>query len=523
MRDRIILSEAGSYYQEVVKKRLRLSGQDDYIPMRIALGRSFQVKTEPLITSSIEGKSTKKKSVLLTSFEQNQRLLFQALLSQRYKRKVEDDEYIDLLTQHIEHGLWIIANDTEKLQGYDYLVTVTSDKKLRPTFEDALSTFSPTDIHPSILSARIGKVKETQKDVVYSINTANNPHIAVMGAPGSGKTYFLKHLLKELRRNSKFETHFIIFDYKDGDIAKDKEFVQATKAEVIDLKKRPLPMNIFADVGKNTREQRARAERVVELVKNVEANIGKVQEDNLYNAIINAFNRLNLNFANEALEEVLDGQNVQSSSEVEFPDFRMIREELERINPRPDSLTSVLRPLVELNYFAERNQDIYKTWTNRTVVIDLHEIERKELVCFLVLNQIHKELKKLGPTQVDAITKARKTRIIIVIDEAHYFLANKKRSKVLAEMIRDVRSSGGAVVLASQSPDDYDKDEFDYLELIEFPIVLKSTPSSHHFLQQKFSLSSFEAKELLKKIGRLGKGEGYLIYKNEVKLVELCK
>ena len=351
----------------------------------------------------------------------------------------------------------------------------------------------------SILSVRIGIDKATKEPIILNINTANNPHFAIMGGSGSGKTYFLKHLLKEIRKNSHEETNFIIFDYKDGDIAKDKEFIEGANAELLDIKNNPLPLNIFA--GANTeKEQRERAERIVEIVKNVEANIGKVQEDNLYNAIINAY------------------QNCKP-----YPDFNAIRNELQLINPRPDSLTSVLRPLIELNYFADVSQKIYGSWTNKTLVIDIHEIERKELLCFLVLNQIHKELKQLGVSPMDPKSKARKIRTFIVIDEAHYFLANAKRAKILENMIRDVRSAGGAIILASQSPDDYDKGYFNFLELIEFPIILKSTPSSHKFIEQKFSLKSNKAKELLLEIGTLNRGEAVINFQGKIVLVELSK
>lgn len=117
---------------------------------------------------------------------------------------------------------------------------------------------------------------------------------------------------------------------------------------------------------------------------------------------------------------------------------------------------------------------------------------------------------------------ARQLRLVAVIDEAHYYLENAKRAKVLEKMIREVRSTGGAVVLASQSPDDYDQ-SFNFLELIEFPMVLKSTPNSHKFLEQKFSLSSQRAKEMLHEVGKLNRGEAFVLDGGKAVLVELCK
>ncbi len=501
MKDRVRLTDAGAYYLNNVKRNLKMSGQDNYIPMRIAFARSLQTGREPMVDEQNEDVLEKIKSIKanqqppLTTFEQRDGLMFRALLSQRYKRKIDGDEYVDLIEKHVEHGLFLINYETEKVRGYDYLVMISSNGINQGSGEPV--PVAPNTVDQSILSVRIGTDKKTGEPIIFNINTANNPHMAIMGGSGSGKTYFLKHLLTEIRKNSHEETNFIIFDYKDGDIAKDKTFLTNANAELIDLKQRPLPLNIFAG-AETEKEQKERAERVVEIVKNVEANIGKVQEDNLYNAILNAY------------------RNTST-----YPDFESVKIELEIINPRADSLTSVLRPLIDLEYFAKNDQEIYGSWTTKTLVIDIHEIERKELICFFVLNQVHKELKKLGVSPQDSKTGARKIRTFVVIDEAHYFLGNAKRAQILVNMIRDVRSTGGAIILASQSPDDYDKEHFNFLELIEFPIILKSTPNSHKFIEQKFSMTSSVAKDTLREVGKLERGEGIALHNKKTVTIQL--
>lgn len=64
-------------------------------------------------------------------------------------------------------------------------------------------------------------------------------------------------------------------------------------------------------------------------------------------------------------------------------------------------------------------------------------------------------------------------RTIIVIDEAHHYLRDKRRNRVLQKLIREIRSKGASVFLLSQSPDDYNQDEFDFTELLEFVFVLE--------------------------------------------------
>jgi DNA helicase HerA-like ATPase len=95
------------------------------------------------------------------------------------------------------------------------------------------------------------------------------------------------------------------------------------------------------------------------------------------------------------------------------------------------------------------------------------------------------------------------------IDEAHHFLKSKKRVSVLENIIREIRSKGASVMLLSQSSDDYDQTEFNFLELLEFVYVLESNPSSPKFLQQSFGLSLPEAKKLMRDVTELNQGEAF--------------
>lgn len=501
MRNGIKLSKEATHDMRTLKQRLRLSGQDDLIVLRIAFGRSLQQSEDPIFEREPSRTEDKKKEIKFSTLEQGHHLLFRALLNQKYQQKISDYEYPELVKDHIEHGLWTMMKETERLSGYDYLINVAQaifekeGEQIMPSKEQNVSTFLP-----NVINVNIGKEKNTNNSITYPINVHSNPHFAIIGGSGAGKTYFIKHLLTEIRKQSNYQTHFIIFDYKDGDIANDRNFVRRTKAKVINVKKSALPLNLFWDTADEEKEQKACAERIINIIRDVEANIGKVQEHNLYLAIESAFKRYS-----------------------PYPDFHAIRAELESVSSKPDSLTSVLRPLTDQEYFAKTGENIYKSWIDKTLVIDIHEIEKKELICFFVLNQIHKELKKLGTAPINQESNARQIRIVVVIDEAHYFLGDKKRAKILQNMIRDVRSSGGAIVLASQSPDDYDKADFDFLELMEFPIVLKSTPKSHKFLQQKFALNPTNAKSMLKKLSLLDKGEAYVLHDKVVKRVDLCK
>lgn len=90
----------------------------------------------------------------------------------------------------------------------------------------------------------------------------------------------------------------------------------------------------------------------------------------------------------------------------------------------------------------------------------------------------------------------REMRTIIVIDEAHHFLKDKKRNAILERLIREIRSKGASVFLMSQSPDDYDTGDFDFAEMLEFIYILQSNARATKFLQSALGISAAEAKKI---------------------------
>lgn len=63
--------------------------------------------------------------------------------------------------------------------------------------------------------------------------------------------------------------------------------------------------------------------------------------------------------------------------------------------------------------------------------------------------------------QIDVLIGARGLRILCMVDEAHQILGSKLPS--LANLIRMSRSKGGAIMLISQSPDDFSGEDDEFL------------------------------------------------------------
>src|SRR5262249_51692862 len=124
----------------------------------------------------------------------------------------------------------------------------------------------------------------------------------------------------------------------------------------------------------------------------------------------------------------------------------------------------------------------------------------KEVTAFTLIEQLYREMRSLPDSTVDDSTGLRHIRCILAIDEAQYYL--KARNRFLQGIIREGRSKGFAVMLMSQSPDDFDQGDFDYTEQLQFTLMLqcKTDPKA---VQRLLGVSRDEARRLATELGRM--------------------
>jgi len=370
----------------------------------------------------------------------------------------------------------------------DYLVELTR-AGLEQRTQEAAPVIETTPAFGGLLNLQIGW--ENDAAIVVEFNRRTNSYLAVTGKPRSGKTQFVKDLLAQIRRQSDFAVNFIFFDYAKGDVADDADFIQATRAEVVRLPESSLPLNPFARVNVNSETAvKVAAQEFADLMESVEKRLGIVQKRRLNDAILGGF------------------ETMRGAANSPFPDFEILRQEIDAQyfilnNWKPDTLTEIVRQLTDFKIFANNdNAEIWNSLTDRTVVIDLHGLTvLRDITAFLVLNALYRELMAMPDSNVaDGV---REMRTIIVIDEAHHFLKDKKRNAILERLIREIRSKGASVFLMSQSPDDYDQGDFDFTELLEFIYLLQSNAGATKFLQNAFGVSAAEAKSLSAEVSNL--------------------
>ena len=205
-------------------------------------------------------------------------------------------------------------------------------------------------------------------------------------------------------------------------------------------------------------------------------------------------------------EAIRAGYAKRAGSSTPYPDFQDILEiavaAYEEDGKKDDSLIEVLRDLSDFDLFWKHGSETppIEKLSNRTLLIDVHAMPvLKELVAYLVIERLYKEMANMPDSPV--IDGRRTIRSILVIDEAHNYLSQK--NIFLQRIIREGRSKGVVVFFASQSPNDYQQEFFNFQELLEFAYIFQCEGVSATSVQKILGCSNKTAKDLQTEIARL--------------------
>lgn len=337
----------------------------------------------------------------------------------------------------------------------------------------------------------IGRTLLQRAELVMELNnTAKhaNSHLAIMGKPGVGKTQFLLKILTDIRVQSNFQTHFIYFDYK-GDVVDNARFLELARVQPFRLLQggQSLPINPFILPAYDEQTINVSAREKAESFASISSKLGVVQKGALTEAIRAAYAK-------------------RAGSSAPYPDFPDILEvaaaSYEEDGKKDDSLIEVLRDLSDFDLFWRHGSEAppMERVSNRTMLIDVHKMPvLKELVAYLVIERLYKEMATLPDSPVK---EGRRTiRTILVIDEAHNYLSQK--NMFLQRIIREGRSKGVVVFFASQSPNDYQQKFFNFQELLEFAYIFQCDGVGASSIQDILGCSAKIAKDLQTEISRL--------------------
>lgn len=483
MADRMYTSKR----TEEILDKLHFSTKLDFSTLA-RIGFCLALKHPEKITLKSEDSSGK--HLNRSSFFNDDELLMKTLLYATYEKRFEDEEEStdrqSVIKDHIDQGCILLdqlfqESDQDSLCFFERMYSELSyDSKQKQTKAIA----EQLRIHLGV------NVVNNSNLIIELNNTRNhvNSHMAIVGKPGVGKTQFLLKILADIRKQSKFKTNYIFFDYK-GEAAENKDFLSATQAVAYHPPSKPLPINPFILTEYSDSVVLLSAREKTESFASIDKKFGQVQTGNL-------------------TDFIRKGYENRKQKSLKFPDFKeiySIAQKFYQVNEKaPDSLMGKLKDLTDFHLFWEHGDESspIESLTSKTMVIDLSKLPvLKELVAYLVIERLYKEMVSLPESQVK--NDCREIRTILVIDEAHNYLSQK--NPFLEKIVREGRSKGIAVFFASQSPSDYDQSSFDFRELLEFSFIFQCDGVSSKSVQDLIACPQKMAKELQIEIAKLKK------------------
>lgn len=380
--------------------------------------------------------------------------VFLALIRQRHGI-VEEGEINRLAKLHVERGIRQLWNEFERVgkRGDEFIISLleTAGKAFPQTAEVG---GSPEKVHEGAdfsIAIEIGKDAKTGNSLSYMMNAPGlSPHIAIMGRTRSGKTRTGLDMLEKVDVCSGKKLPFLVFDYAKGDIAGNKEYINSVDATVIKLPKTKIPIAPLALSSYDDEKIKLAARRFVDTIKSV-VRLGPKQADACLRIVKEAYERA-------------------EGSAPDMEDVLSVAEELYIAEGKqPDSLLVTLRDFADFQIFRSAKQgeehDIFK----KIHVIDLSSLPEslRKICVFLMLDRLYSEIMERQNAPIDS-KGYRQMRLIIAVDEAHNYLPCKQPT--LEKFVRESASKGIAIMLMSQSPDDFDQPKYNFAK--EMGLVL---------------------------------------------------
>lgn len=434
----------------------RLGMRKRYLPARLAISRSLAMSApvEPQQDELEPGKVIKGDTLFGTGTALS---VWLALIVERAgEPNLDTKRLVAVVGAHWRRGLAQLDKEWQQ-SGEDVaqfvrrLVEVaelpTSGGSLPRTAGGGASgaTFSSGEINVPI--GEIGEDVSTKEKVLWSLNgKGGSPHSAIMGGSGSGKTVMAAAMLRAIREQA--PVPLLAFDFK-GDLAGftgtqgQTPLGEAFDAQVIEPPRAPIPLDVLSLAEKDQYGIDEAALRFRESFSRLKGSkLGDRQRSLVHEAASRALmaeDPCELHHIRDRLIEVYQEHEMKEDGAVsnmeELCRFALFEPKLPPADFFQQSWIIKLPPNVPTD--------------SKTIVVNL------------VLDALDQHLNGL----VDAESSpegARGLRILCMIDEAHQILGTKLPS--LSRLIRMSRSKGGAIMLVSQSPDDFSGEDDEFLD-----------------------------------------------------------
>jgi len=449
-------------------KRLGMSYR--YQPARLAIARSLAIPKPPPKAGTKTTKSIKGDT--LFGAGENLSTWVALVVEHAHNAKIDKPEPAELVSAHWLRGIKLLDGDWQRSDGdmtkfVRRLVEAAKIPHSLPPVDGGRSVGGDAVDSGGLSSGQIkvpvGEVSEEiagKAKVEWDLNGAGgSPHSAIMGGVGSGKTRTAVDMLSNIHEQAP-AVPLIAFDFK-GDLSggeKTYQLDQLFGARVVSPPREPVPLDVLALYSTDQVGVAHAADRFRDAFSNLKGTrLGDIQRDAVYAA------------AERAL--------AQSPCELRTV-LEHLTEVYEERGMKDDGATSAMNELCRFALFKPEMDPA--SFFRQSWIINLPQdmpVNNRVIVVNLALNALDSYLNSLADAEVDA-NGARALRALCMVDEAHQILKGKLPS--LSNLIRMSRSKGGAIMLISQSPDDFSGEDDEFLSEMGLVAAFSTNASPKH-------------------------------------------
>lgn len=274
------------------------------------------------------------------------------------------------------------------------------------------------------------------KECQWQPSVKGSPHLFIIGIPGQGKSYTTTRLLVDLHQQG---VPALVLDFHGQFANPDERFTQQVQPNVLNVM-RGLPFSPF-ECAPDSHETAiiTNSLEVAEIFAHV-TNLGPIQQDTLYNALLSAYRDKGFGQAG--------GDKSRSYGPLEYPTLEEVLAQIKSQGGtrNADLILARCRSLLEMNLFRpETSETNLLAQIRRGLVLDMHALlEGLQLAAgAFILRKIYKDMFRWGP--------AERLRLAIVLDEAHRLA----KDITLPKIMKEGRKFGILVIVASQELTDF--------------------------------------------------------------------
>ena len=361
-------------------------------------------------------------------------IIFPALVQLSSGQSLEPEEIYRQVSYHIHLGASLledIALKADSLEGlYEQLL-----EDVPEGFESEMASKFLPDVNGMVL--QLGEQTSTGESYNWPLTDTSrteNPHACIVGVSGQGKTQFALDILYQIRQQNP-DVSFTIMDYK-GDLSEpgsaSRQMLEThLGCEIVTAGKEAIRTVPFQNVSSQRNDQYVVG--VTDLIAKFYSRLGGQQRYALQQCLQELITTHTGGFGFNTLE-------------------KKIKEFYEENSKSLDGLYEAVHRLSVSRAFEDTPSSLLpEPLITQSLSLRLNELQFNSLpIAFLVVNRLYDEMKQLP--DADRQGSVFDLRHVIFIDEAHHYLSVK--SSPLALLIREGRSKGVAVLLATQSVSD---------------------------------------------------------------------